>query len=320
MPCPYSITVYGEAIIHATGEVVYERQVPCGKCTYCNSRHAYNVYKRLEYESSLYDEFALFITLTYSDDNVPTGPAYRPQLTGSTVLLQNFQTGAPFIRSDDRYYKSKIAKIHFADEHPHEEFPHVSKRDFQLFMKKLRNRLGEGVRFFCLAEYGGQTARPHYHVLLFNHGLNLKTQAQAFDSSTVFANLWGKGHCLCEIAPTSAMKYVSGYHAIRQMSPPGSCPSFVLSSRRPGIGSLQPKDSKWIKDHSFTNRATAYMRLSSYQRKQVYPDGDFLAMSADIATPDQVRDYRVDMWFQQQKLRDHGKFSQRLNENNSYYE
>lgn len=316
MPCPFSITVYGEAVMHATGEVVYERQVPCGKCSYCNSRHAYNIYKRLEYESSLYDEFALFVTLTYDDDHIPQGAAYRPEINNKTYIHP--VTGDVYVEPD-RYFKSKMSAIRFADDHPTDVFYHVSKRDFQLYMKKLRHRLGDGLRFFCLAEYGGQTARPHYHVLLFNHGLNLKSQAQAYDASNVFATLWDKGFALCEIAPTAAMKYVSGYHAIRQMSPQGSHPSFVLSSRRPGIGSLDPKDAQWIKDHSFTDRAHSYMKLSAYQRKQVYPDGDFLVSSTDQPINTQPVDHRVDLWFQRQKLRDHGKFSERLNEKNSYY-
>ncbi len=311
MPCPFSILVYGEAVIHATGEIVSERLVPCGKCTYCNSRHAYNVYKRLEYESSLYDEFALFLTLTYDDEHVPIGPAYRPEIKGSTVLLQNSSTGAPFIRSDDRYYKSKLEKIRFADSHRGDVFNHVSVSDWQTYMKALRYRLGEGVRFFTLAEYGGQYGRPHYHALLFNHGLGLISQSQAYDASSSFAEVWQKGHVLCELAPVSAMKYVSGYHAIRQNSPLGSRPSFVLSSRRPGIGHLSKEDANWIREHSFTDRAISYNKLSSYQRKQVYPDGDFLAMSIDASIPDSI-DPLVDAWFRTEKLRDHGKFVDKL--------
>ena len=280
--------------MHATGEIVNQRYVPCGKCSACCSRHAYNVYKRLEYESTLYEEFPLFLTLTYSDENIPEGSPYRPVCK-------------PF----DRYRKSKQKHIDFADAHSTDSFYHVSKPDWQKFMKDLRYRLGTGVRFFTLAEYGGEFGRPHYHALLFNHHLPMTHQSQAYDASEIFADIWKKGHVLCELAPTAAMKYVSGYHAIRQNSPPGSMPSFVLSSMRPGIGKLKKEDADWVRDHSFTDRALPYMKLSSYQRKQVYPDGDFLVMSTDMPlAPD--RDQRVDMWFRDNKLRDHGKFVDKL--------
>ena len=42
-------------------------------------------------------------------------------------------------------------------------------RDFVLFMKRLRKRYGNGIRFFHCGEYGEKFLRPHHHVLLFNH-------------------------------------------------------------------------------------------------------------------------------------------------------
>ena len=45
-------------------------------------------------------------------------------------------------------------------------------RDFQLFMKTLRNKNGAGIRFFHCGEYGDKLARPHYHALLFGHDHN----------------------------------------------------------------------------------------------------------------------------------------------------
>lgn len=39
-------------------------------------------------------------------------------------------------------------------------------REFQLFMKRLRKRVGK-VRFFMCGEYGNEHRRPHYHACLF---------------------------------------------------------------------------------------------------------------------------------------------------------
>lgn len=40
-------------------------------------------------------------------------------------------------------------------------------RDYQLFMKRLRKRIGKPVRFFMCGEYGDKLSRPHFHACLF---------------------------------------------------------------------------------------------------------------------------------------------------------
>lgn len=45
----------------------------------------------------------------------------------------------------------------------------LKKRDLQLFMKRLRKRdCNSKLRYYAVGEYGSKTARPHYHLLLFN--------------------------------------------------------------------------------------------------------------------------------------------------------
>lgn len=41
-------------------------------------------------------------------------------------------------------------------------------KHFQDFMKRVRKRYGEGIRFFHCGEYGEDNQRPHYHAILFN--------------------------------------------------------------------------------------------------------------------------------------------------------
>lgn len=69
------------------------------------------------------------------------------------------------------------------------------KRDLQLFLKRLRKKFGEGIRFFACGEYGDETLRPHYHMILFNFSprdfkpgrekLNLNPLNQNVDWSTI---------------------------------------------------------------------------------------------------------------------------------------
>jgi len=44
----------------------------------------------------------------------------------------------------------------------------VSKRHLQLFLKRLRKKIGTKIRYYAVAEYGSVTQRPHYHIILFN--------------------------------------------------------------------------------------------------------------------------------------------------------
>lgn len=65
------------------------------------------------------------------------------------------------------YDASCFVTLTYDDEHL-PEFGSLRKRDFQLFMKRLRKEFSdERIRFFHCGEYGGVTARPHYHALLF---------------------------------------------------------------------------------------------------------------------------------------------------------
>ena len=44
----------------------------------------------------------------------------------------------------------------------------VSKRDVQLFMKRLRKKYEDyKMRYFVTSEYGAKNGRPHYHMILF---------------------------------------------------------------------------------------------------------------------------------------------------------
>ncbi len=92
-------------------------ELPCNKCLSCKLRKAKEWALRCWHESQMHEQNS-FITLTYSDENLP----------------------------------------------PYQNLDH---RDFQLFMKRLRFKTGRKMSFFMCGEYGDQTHRPHYHVLLF---------------------------------------------------------------------------------------------------------------------------------------------------------
>lgn len=64
--------------------------------------------------------------------------------------------------------ESAFITLTYADENL-PEYEDLDHRDFQLFMKRLRTNTGRRISFFMCGEYGDQTHRPHYHVLLFGY-------------------------------------------------------------------------------------------------------------------------------------------------------
>lgn len=87
--------------------------------------------------------------------------------------------------------------------------PTLSKRDWQLFIKRFRKQLDSPmgptpiVRYFMSGEYGETTGRPHYHAILY--GVNPITYRDLIQKT------WGRGltHTV-EVTPAS-INYVAGY-------------------------------------------------------------------------------------------------------------
>lgn len=103
----------------------------------------------------------------------------------------------------------------YADEHlpPRESLQH---RDFQLFMKRLRNT-GVKPRYYMCGEYGETTGRPHYHAILFGHDFADKKnpkktkQGHSLYESPQLTELWGKGKTWIGACTPDSCGYVARY-------------------------------------------------------------------------------------------------------------
>lgn len=111
--------------------------------------------------------------------------------------------------------------------------PSVCKRDMQLFFKSLRKYYYPvKFRYLMIGEYGGKTARPHYHAILF-HDLS---RDQLLDFSDIVRRIWKKGHVRVSVSNSRRIAYCAAYHVNKGYYPEGSDPGFSLPSRRPGLG------------------------------------------------------------------------------------
>lgn len=85
----------------------------------------------------------------------------------------------------------------------------VSKRDWQLFAKRLRKYGGELLskcRYFAIGEYGSKFNRPHMHAIII--APNIKTASQL---DKVVKQAWNKGFSSTRFATYSQFHYVCKY-------------------------------------------------------------------------------------------------------------
>lgn len=162
-------------------------QIPCGKCIGCRLDYSKQWANRLMLEAQYHDD-AYFVTLTYDDDHVPLSWYDDPQ-TGEALQAMT-----------------------------------LCKRDFQLFMKRLRkwqdgrvdkladSFTGSSIRFFASGEYGSKTFRPHYHAIIF--GLHLddlvfwkyNELGQAYYTSESLESIWSVRNLRGVLSPSMDVK------------------------------------------------------------------------------------------------------------------
>lgn len=158
------------------------------------------------------------------------------------------------------------------------ELGSLDKRDFQLFMKRLRKRFkgyeavknNKGritypIRYFHCGEYGERLCRPHHHACLFNFDFDDKEYFKEKNGynwyiSESLAELWPHGyHTIGDVTYESA-SYIARYvtkkmngskakeHYTKVNPFTGEIitlqPEFITMSRKPGIG------SEWFKKFS----------------------------------------------------------------------
>lgn len=160
------------------------------------------------------------------------------------------------------------------------------KEHLQKFMKRLRKVNTQKVRFYAVGEYGTETQRPHYHVIMFNLDEQLVPQLQS---------IWGHGFAYFGTVEIGAIHYVTKYHVNRFGEYHGRPPPFCHMSRNPGIG------KNYIDTHTQWHRADfrnyaqvngIISRLPRYYKEKIFTEKERAALaeisllSGEIASTD----------------------------------
>lgn len=179
--------------------------------------------------------------------------------------------------------------------------PHVKKKDFQDFIKKIRRNIEPNkIRYFGVGEYGDTTFRPHYHVVLF--GLD------GILSRSTIKRCWPKcdpviGLDIGELNQSSA-SYITGYITKKTLKDKNKHPvnygkedEFMLCSKRPGIGAQAvDKIYKTIKDKEIEKKEFALVRING---KKV-PLGRYLKQRLDGHLDINIQQKMLDFFKNQQ--------------------
>lgn len=116
----------------------------------------------------------------------------------------------------------------------------VSKKDFDLFIKRLRNHFKDRkIRFFGCGEYGSK-GRAHYHIIVFNGMFDdlkyLTTKnGNPYYTSKTLESLRSYGFSLVGDCTFKSCNYTARYILKKQIGNNKS-DEFVKMSRKPGIG------------------------------------------------------------------------------------
>lgn len=151
------------------------------------------------------------------------------------------------------------------------------KKDLQLFIKRLRKHCeSKKVRYYAVGEYGDETARPHYHAIIFGPDeADLKAYyvhyLQKYQSK-LLTEIWPYGlHDLGSVTVES-IQYVAGYvHKKlygKDKYPNGMIPPFSLMSRLIGYDYfVEEQLQNVIEDGALKMRGKAVTVPRSFIRK-----------------------------------------------------
>ena len=147
-----------------TGKKIF---VKCGKCSACLTE------KMLHQRSLMVNEYsgcALFVTLTYSPENVPY--VFGEDCFGDSFSV--FRNGQFVKNLPHEIYESLVI--------PPENFNILFYDDLQKFIKRLQMSCRRSslpfLKYSYVGEYGTRNLRPHFHVLFYIEDFSYRSNSE----------------------------------------------------------------------------------------------------------------------------------------------
>lgn len=187
---------------------------------------------------------------------------------------------------------------------------------FQKFMKRLRKKYPQKIRFLASGEYGDQFLRPHYHAIIFNHDFSDKKQTQIRNNYPVYDSqqlnqLWPLGKAELGTVTFKSSCYVARYcmkkiggeaadeHYFRQSPVDGQhyrvAPEFCVQSK--GLG------QSWFNKYKSDVFPCDFLVIDG---KKVKPPRYYLNQLEEDYRGASLRDHN-ERYYIQQARREHGE-------------
>lgn len=229
--------------------------IPCGQCIGCRIQQREDWTTRIELEARDYPkEQVWFITLTYDDEHVP----------GMIVKTGEIMRKVQYTWKPGEKRPSSVQILLY--------------EDIQKFLKRLRKAYRGKLRYFVAGEYGEQTARPHYHMILYGWTPTdlkdlYKTQHNGYYTSEWLKGLWEMGQIQIAQAVPETYRYVAGYVTKKMYEIDGKKANayyelgqtkpFACMSLKPGLG------DKYYQEHKKEIWQQGYIQCTNGKRAKI---------------------------------------------------
>lgn len=177
-----------------------------------------------------------------------------------------------------------------------ENNPYGSELDpesLQKFIKRLRKKIPQKIRYFAVGEYGDQNFRPHYHLAMF--GLSLLHTDVVNDAWNSGIDLLGdtRGFTQCLELNKDLARYITGYLTKYMTNKndyrlEGRHPEFMRCSQGLGKSEIKRIANELKKNPHFKNQV---IRELGYGKKKL-PLGRYLTdlLESELDLPLSIRD------------------------------
>lgn len=173
----------------------------------------------------------------------------------------------------------------------------VQKKDIFKFIKSLRNKYGVGIRYYGVFEYGSESDRPHFHIILFNF-FPIDSEIVApgpfggfYYKSKELQKLWKFGFVSVGDLSFNSCAYVARYcnKKIKDNGVLHKIPEFSFMSRRPGIG------ENYFREHydSLVNTDRIYANIEGRFTFSSFRYFDKLIERIDPSKLQELKDRRI---------------------------
>ena len=175
------------------------------------------------------------------------------------------------LKEEMRYAKSaKFITLTYNEEmcpRSEEGLMALNKRDLQLFIKRIRKTNDGKIRYYGIGEYGTKTARPHYHLIIFNiDRKNIDGLAKLWYAKTDKGKV-NLGHIHIGNVNDASIHYTTKYHVnyerLKFKEKYGIPNEFAVMSK--GIG------KQYLERAGYWNKKGGFMYVINNGFKQALP-------------------------------------------------